>query len=63
MHANFQLDRYFKKKMTGDIDQTDLTLRSIGKVETLRSQKSAFQYSENKNIVLLQGFGGCPFIL
>ena len=41
----------------------DLTLRSIGKVETLRSQKAALQYSENKNIVLLQGFGGCPFIL
>ena len=46
----FSLIGIFSKNGTVSFDQ-DLTLRSIGKVETLRSQKLDFQYTENENIL------------
>ena len=46
----FSLIGIFSKNVRVSFDQ-DLTLRNIGKVETLRSQKLDFQYSENENIL------------
>ena len=49
-YANFQTDGYFGRMRSASSTDLDFTLRSIGKVETLRSKKTNFQYSKNGNI-------------